>query len=173
MSLTRGQVLAQGSMFEINFSNFVEGGTTAGSGLVSGSLISPGVYEIFEGSFTVSSGDGLNAGTYTLLPNPNPLGQSTSPSGFFLFDNLLSVNVDPFVNFNGLLFGAGSIEINLFGNPGNGPEYQLYEDTGANVVGDMTITGVPEPATLMFVLPFGVALGFLRPKRAAWSSLKG
>ena len=113
VSLVQGQALAQNSIFDITFSNFAEGGTTAGSGWVSGSSISPGIYEVNDGSFTFTSGDGLDAGTYSLLPNPNPPGQSTSPSGYFLFDNQVSIDVDPYLNNNGLLFGSGSIEINL------------------------------------------------------------
>jgi hypothetical protein len=157
---------AQTSTFEITFSNFAEGGTTAGSGLVSGSLISPGVYEIVSGSFTFTSSDGLDGGTYALLPNPNPPNQSRSPSGFFVFDNVVSPAVDPFVNNNGLLFGSGSVEINLFSNAGNTPEYQLLENTEATVVGDASIVAVPEPSPLIFTLPFGAALWFLRLKRA-------
>jgi hypothetical protein len=157
---------AQTSTFDIIFSNFAEGGTTSGSGLLTGFLTSPGVYELNSGSFTFTSGDGLDAGTYSLLPNPNSPNQSQSPSGYFLFDNLISPAIDPFVTSSGLLFGSGGIEINLFSTAGNTPEYQLYENSGANVVGDASIVVVPEPSPLIFILPVGAAFWYLRLKRA-------
>jgi hypothetical protein len=157
---------AQTSTFDITFSNFAEGGTTVGSGLVSGSVISPGVYEIVSGSFTFTSSDGLDGGTYSLLPNPNPPNQSHSPTGYFLFDDLVSPADDPFLSSNGLVFGSGSVEINLFSKAGNTPEYQLFENSGYTVVGDASIVAAPEPSPLMFILPFGAALWFLRLKRA-------
>jgi hypothetical protein len=157
---------AQTSTFEITFSNFSEGGTTVGNGLISGSLISPGVYEIVSGSFTFTSSDGLDGGTYALLPNPNPPNPSHSPSGDLLFDNLVSPAADPIVSNNGLLFGSGSVEINLYSNAGHTPEYQLFENNGVSVGGEASIVAAPEPSPLMFVLPFGAALWFLRLKRA-------
>ena len=151
--------------FNIAFSNVGTGGSTVGSGWVSGFLISSGTYEIFDGSFTITSGDGFTAGTYTLFPNPNPPGQSLSPSGYFLFDNQVSPDTDPFVNNNGFLFTSGTIEINLFSNAGSIPEYQLYQNNGANVMGGATIVPVPEPSVRMLLMPFGVVLWMLRMKR--------
>ena len=154
------------SYFDITFSNVGTGGSTVGSGWISGSLISPGVFEVFDGSFTITSGDGFTEGTYSLLPNPNPPGQSLSPSGYFLFDNQLSPNTDPLENNNGLLFASGSIEINLFSNVGSVPEYQLYQNNGVNVLGEITINPVPEPSVRALLLPFGFFLWMLRMKRA-------
>ena len=153
------------SYFSLTFSNVGTGGSTVGTAWLSGLLISPGVYEIFEGSFTLTSGDGLNAGTYSLVVNPNSPGQSVSPSGYFFFDNLVSPDGNPFVNNNGLLFASGGIEINLYSNAGNVPQYQLYENNGATVVGEATLVPVPEPSMGMILMPFGIVLWMLRLKR--------
>jgi hypothetical protein len=159
---------AQNSLFDITFSNSAVGGSTLGSGWISGYAINPGVYEITNGSLSVTSGEGLDAGVYSLLPNTTPPGQSSSPSGYFLFDNQVSPNVDPLMDNGGLLFGSGSIEMNLFSNAGNTPEYQLYENNGASVLGDVTLMTVPEPSSLM-LLPFGAGLWLLRVNRKTWS----
>jgi hypothetical protein len=153
------------SYFNITFSDVGNGGSTVGSGWLSGLLVSPGLYEIFAGSFTLTSGEGFSVGTFTLLPNPNPPGQSVSPSGYFLFDNQVSPGTDPFVNNNGLLFTSGSVEINLFSNAGNVPEYQLYQNNGVNVLGDVTLVPVPEPSARMLLLPFGILFWMQRMKR--------
>ncbi|MGA2030497.1 MAG: PEP-CTERM sorting domain-containing protein [Verrucomicrobiota bacterium] len=162
-------IQAHASLFDITFSDVAEGGSTVGSGWVSGDLISTGIYEATNGSFTIDSGGALDAGTYSLLPDTTPPGESTSPSGYFYFDNQVSLDTDPFLDNGGLLFGSGSTEINLFSNAGDVPEYQLYENTGANVPGDATIdtiVPVPEPSTVMLVLLFMATLRLLRRKIA-------
>ncbi|HMD54999.1 MAG TPA: hypothetical protein VKJ65_10665 [Phycisphaerae bacterium] len=162
---------AHAQLFDITFSDVAEGGSTVGSGWVSVDLISTGVYEATDGSFTINSGGALDAGTYSLLLNPNPPDESTSPSGYFYFDNQVSPDTDPFLDNGGLLFGSGSTEINLFSNAGDVPEYQLYENTGANVLGDATIdtiSAAPEPSTVMLGLPCIAALRLLGRNRTAY-----
>jgi hypothetical protein len=122
-----------------------------------------------SGSLTVTgSPDTNNIGTWNLLTT-GP-GFSTSPLGAFWVDNVIYPNSDPdgLIDNLGLLFGDGTREINLFGNPpaGNGG-YSFYSGFGAGnysvATYDVTITGftvssnsvvhavvpVPEPASLI------------------------
>jgi hypothetical protein len=82
------------------------------------------------GTLTVTGGQ--DVGTYALYPG-GPA-QTTSPSGVFLYDNLLYPSIDPVINNNGPLFTGNSLEINIFSN---GPDsYQFYDSTRYNNVGE-------------------------------------
>ncbi|HKH99615.1 MAG TPA: hypothetical protein VJ999_10940 [Candidatus Sulfotelmatobacter sp.] len=73
-----------------------------------------------------ATGTGVpNGGVYPLFPGgPN---QTTSPSGKFLYDNLLYPGVVPPVNNNGPLFIGGGFEFNLWSNfPG--PDNYEFDD---------------------------------------------
>jgi PEP-CTERM motif len=143
-------------MFAFTFVDLALG--VSGHGTLDATSNGNGSYTAFSGSGTVSSPD--YAGSITLLPNPNAPGASTSPSGFFFYDNQLFPGQDPLVNNNGLLFTTTSSspsEINIFSNgPG---AYQYYDNTGFNTGPSgliFTLTAVPEPATLT-LLGFGIA----------------
>lgn len=82
------------------------------------------------GTLTVTGGQ--DVGTYPLLPGgPN---QTSSPSGYFLYDNLVFPSTDPGIDNNGFLFATASdFEINIYSN---GPDnYQFYDNTGYNNTG--------------------------------------
>lgn len=83
-----------------------------------------------SGTLTVTGGQ--DVGTYLLYPG-GP-GQTTSPSGFFLYDNLVFPSTDPGIDNNGFLFATASdFEVNIFSN---GPDsYQFYDNSGYNNVG--------------------------------------
>lgn len=114
---------------------------TDGSGLVTGdatltaSLIAPGEYEATAGSITISAAspaDSYIEGTYGLITNPNSPNASYSPSGLFIYDDLVFPGAAPIVTYPGLLgFGPlpdGGAEINFFSEGPN--TYDLY--TGAD-----------------------------------------
>lgn len=79
------------------------------------------------GTLTVTGGQDI--GTYPLFPGGPK--QEDSPSGYFLYDNLLFPSTDPGIDNNGFLFATTSdFEINIFSN---GPDnYQFYDNTGYN-----------------------------------------
>jgi len=96
-------------------------------------------------------GGGYSGNTFQLIPNPVPPSEQYSPTGYFIYDNLVYPGTNPSVDNGGLLFGVpGSVEINVFSNgvsPGvpNGTS-QIYDNTGANLYGAFSLTQVPEPA---------------------------
>ena len=163
-------IQAHASFFDITFTGV--DGTTFGSGVISGTPEGGGLYQATAGYFTIIPGStsGLSPGIYPLFPNPNPPNTSYSPSGFFYYDNQVLSQQDPFLTSGGLLFLNG-VEINLF-STGGSPEYQLYENTGANVLGSATLTAVPEATTMiagaLLLLPLGAStLRILRKSRMA------
>jgi hypothetical protein len=125
----------------------------SGSGTLIADQIAPGEYVIVAGTDTAVGG-GVS-GVLTLFANPNSPNETTSPSGYFLYDDLLFVGSAPVVSNGGLLFTNGSSgEINLYSN---GPElYVDYDNTGFNVSITLDPSPAPEPATFA-VLATGIA----------------
>lgn len=121
-----------------------------------------------SGSYTATSGyvdvTGAGypfAGDYSLYANTGAPGATYSPSGHFIFDDLVYLaNNAPntgggFIDTDGLLFSGNGIEINIWGN--GGLSY-TYDD---NKLGDpITTTGtftVPDGGSTVALL--GLALG--------------
>ena len=124
-----------------------------------------GTYTVVSGFFQGTAGSIL--GNYPLYPNPNaPSTYATSPAGAFWYDNQLFPSTDPRLDTYGLLFTAGTIEINLWGGDQSGNltpgVYSLYEHDSSvggysiAFTGSATfsVTPVPEANTL-------IALAFL------------
>ncbi len=112
-------------IFDFSFSI----GPDTGFGGLNTTDIGNGQYLATAGSLTVSGG--RDVGAYPLFPGGPAV--TTSPSGFFIFDNVFSPSVDPGIDNDGLLFLGGGLEINIFSN---GPDnYQFYDNTGYNNVG--------------------------------------
>jgi hypothetical protein len=120
-----------------------------------GSLIAPNTYQIMDGTDTVIGGNTLFDGTFNILYNVST-GQSTSPSGYFYYDNLIFTDgSNTVVDIDGLLFTNGARgEINLYSNSNTGP-YIHYDNTGfyENIV--LSNVDVAEPSTVAL---FGIGL---------------
>jgi MYXO-CTERM domain-containing protein len=102
--------------------------------------IGGGIDQIIGATGTATISNSLVAAPITFIPG-GP-GQTTSPSGFFYYDNLLNVG-NPSVPFdnNGLLFSVSGTEINLFsGNYGALLPIAEYENNGFNtpIVGTLS-----------------------------------
>jgi len=142
-------------------------GTESANGSLNAHLVSPGEYEATSG--TISTFGPIESGTGTLIPNTNPPNTSTSPSGFFFYDDLELPGQNPLITNPGLLFDIAGAEVNIFSN-GPGPTtYQFYVNNGANDLGNFAMTavgGVPEPATwAMSLLGLFAAGAMLRSRR--------
>lgn len=131
---------------------FSGGGITA-----SGTLYAPGTFGVLEGNATTGSivvtGDPNLSGVGTLFASPNGPGvQTTSPSGYFYYDNTLYPGLDPLVDNNGLLFIDNGFEVNIYSN-GSGNQYQIYDNQGVTQGGGtFTLTYVPEYGALSMLI---------------------
>lgn len=124
-------------LFDFTFSSVLDNGY----GSLDATSLGGGVFLATSGSLTVTTGQ--DHGTYSLyLGGP---AQTTSPSGYFYYDDLLYSSA-PGVDNDGLLFTNGSsLEINIFSNPGN---YQFYDNTGYN---NYVGFAVPEASTVVLL----------------------
>jgi hypothetical protein len=122
------------------------------------------------GGYDILSVSGLVDGqTVTgLIPNGSPPNPVTSPSGAFIYDNVLFPGSDPVLDVYGVLYSStGEPEWNLWGvSPGS---YNLYSFNGSSFDvasnGVLSLTFVPEPATWAFLI-LGVAMiGFAARRR--------
>jgi hypothetical protein len=139
------------------FSFTISIGPDTGFGTLTATDEGGGVFLATSGTLTVtgSSNGNVAVGTYSLIPNPSGLPVS-SPSGYFLIDDLFYPASDPTLDTWGLLFGAGGTELNVWGNsPGN---YSFYTansgffpvaDTGA---GTVSFTETPEPSSVFLLI---------------------
>lgn len=122
-------------------------GSDTGSGSLSATDLGGGQFLATSGTLTVTGG--ADAGTYTLLAG-GP-GATTSPSGAFLFNDVIYPSSDPTLDVDGLLFTGGGLEINIFGNGPGSYSFDSWngsynvQDIGS---GPVTFTQTPEPSTL-------------------------
>jgi hypothetical protein len=123
-------------------------GGNQGNALLSSTEPGGGQFWTVSGTLGVTAG--ADTGTYSLTAG----GPSSffSPNGAFIANNVLYPSSDPDLDSNGLLFGGGGLEINIWGNgPGN---YSFYSWDGSSI--DVAASGpstvglqaVPEPASL-------------------------
>jgi hypothetical protein len=144
-SLLAGLSAAARATEDFSFTYSEPGGSVSGHGVLKAEQIAPDTWLALSG-FDATTGGSL-AGPWKLALNPNPPGESYSPSGYFIFDNLIYPGGDPIIDNGGLLFenGKGG-EINLFSY---GPDnYTHYDNTGFNVPINFAVAAVPEPASL-------------------------
>jgi len=110
--------------------------------------------DLGNGTFLATSGvlvvtGGADVGTYSLFPGgPNP---TFSPSGAFIFNNVLYPNTNPSLDPFGLLFTGNGLEINIWGNSPNNFSFWSWNGRTYNVSFDggfATLTAIPEPSSL-------------------------
>ena len=94
-----------------------------------------GVFLATEGSVTVTGG--ADQGTYPLFPG-GP-GQTTSPAGAFIYDDLIYPQTNPPFDEYALLLTAPGLEINIWGNSPN--NYSFYDHSGGAYGTQLTTNG--------------------------------
>jgi hypothetical protein len=123
-----------------------------------------------NGSFTAIAGTGQYDGfAITLIQNPTPPTQVISPSGFFLYDDLVFPGQNPLMTIGGLLFSihdGSATELNIWGNgPYPANLYTAYLNNNVNDNGRMTMLLIPEPSTLPLTLIACVVIRVRRRRR--------
>jgi hypothetical protein len=121
------------SAFEPRFDFAFTNGTDAGNGSLNTTDNGDGLFLATAGTLTVTAG--RDVGSYQMYPGGPAI--TTSPSGFFNFDDLLYPSVDPGIDLQGLLFVGSGLEINLFSNGAD--SYEFYDNTSYNNAGDSFI----------------------------------
>lgn len=117
-----------------------------------GSLVTQ---DLDDGRFVATSGDltvtvGEALGSYSLLPGgPDPV---LSPTGTYLFDNVVEPgSVSAFTN-GGLVFGGAGFEINIYSVAPGEFKFDFFTN-GVNTIdagtGTMVLSTVPEPSALL------------------------
>ena len=121
------------SAFEPRFDFAFTNGTDAGNGSLNTTDNGDGLFLATAGTLTVTAG--RDVGSYQIYPGGPAT--TTSPSGFFNYDDLLYPSVDPGIDLQGLLFVGSGLEINLFSNGAD--SYEFYDNTSYNNAGDSFI----------------------------------
>jgi hypothetical protein len=148
-------------LFDFTYTDVAAGIYASGS--VDGIPNGGGTYTAISGNVTFSGSGTVLPGTYNLIANPSAPAEIVSPSGLFLYDNQVLPGQTPPILNGGLLFGTGSLEINLFSN-GSGAQgtYSFYEGTAggypvADNSGNFTLSAAPEPSSLFIASLGGIA----------------
>src|SRR5208283_2970965 len=111
-------------------------GSDTGYGSLGTTYIGTGEFLAVAGTVTVTgTANGQGVGTYPLYPG-GPA-QTTSPSGRFLYDDVLYPSADPVIDNNGPLFRDSSgFEINIWSNGAD--SYEFDESNGGGYINDNT-----------------------------------
>ena len=148
-----------------------DGGAT-GSGTLFATDLGSGEWLIVDASGTFD--DGANSGSISLIQNPNAPDASTSPSGFFGYDDLLFPNasVGEILDVEGLLFSFAGMELNLWqsgGGPGTDGWSENNEDSGYGTFSITSESGnvTPEPGSLPLLATGVLALAAVLLRRAS------
>ena len=140
----------------------------SGYGTLTTTALGGGLFGVTGGSLTVTAGS-HDAGTYSLYPNTNPWNVVYSPSGYFIYNDVLYPGSNPQLDYYGLLFTSGGLEINIYSPNGSPGSYQFYDNTGYNSPAAFLASAVPEPSscTLCGFALVSVAGIALRKRKAA------
>lgn len=145
-------------------------GPDAGDGVLNTTDLGGGRFLATSGSLEITSG--ADIGTYSLLPG-GP-GATTSPSGFFIYDDVIyptgNSGGPSTLDVDGLLFAGGGLEINIWGNAFNGTNwiYTFDSATGGSLnvndkgVGPVTFTEAPESGAFYSLVSVVGLLGLYR-----------
>jgi len=142
------------------------------TGTFTGNLVAPGEYGITSGTIDLIDlydGNQPVSGNGILIQNPNPPNVSTSPNGYFQYDDLLFVASNPpnQPDIYGLLFDVGGELLNLRGNNSYYCTFSVGGHPG-NLNGDLTVSPAaptPEPASLILLGTSLLVLAGLLQKR--------
>jgi hypothetical protein len=140
-TLCMGTLAARATDLSVQFSYDDSNGLVTGDFTLTATAVAgdPGAYLATAGTLdlTAPAADGI-AGTYSLVTNPGAPNSQYSPTGLFIYDDLVLPGSNPVVTNPGLLAfggpGLGNVpegngsEINFFSNGAN--TYDLY--TGVN-----------------------------------------
>lgn len=113
------------------------------------------VQDLGGGRFLATSGDlsvsvGAASGAYSLLPGgPDPV---LSPTGTYLFDNVVEPGADSVFTNGGLVFGGAGFEVNIYSVAAGEFKFDYFTN-GVNTIdagtGTVVLSAVPEPGALL------------------------
>lgn len=141
-------------------------GGNAGSALLSTTDLGGGQFLVTGGTLDVTAG--ADVGIYPVIGGGPAL--FSSPSGAFVADNLLFPATNPILDgAGGLLFGNGSLEVNLWANGPDNYSFWSHDGSGYNVEyiggGAASASPTPEPSTLLTLGSGLIGLAGLARKR--------
>jgi hypothetical protein len=152
LMMTGISVCSQAMEFDFNYS----GANISGTGIIETIDNGNGTFTAISGVSTAIS-YGTNYGTFYLVINANAPNYAYSPSGMFIYDNIVSPNSqNPLLNIYGLLFTNGKEELNIWGKGEGSPYSAWLWQPGSGYISqndDVTFNAnaVPEPPTMLLL----------------------
>ncbi len=144
-----------------NFTYSGSGVSASGSFTTIGNGASPS--EVLSMSGTYS--DGTTTGALSLVTLAGNGASVTTPDGLYIADNLFGGS--PQIDNSGLLFLAGSQEVNLYADPGTGlTNVTSYNGSYVFSPVHFSATAVSEPGSIAMLLAGLGAMGFVGRRKA-------